>query len=106
MSRLIDADKLIERFNAIAEGKIERIKGVNCESLDDAMSKVVKIAMENGERVSFQQFIDEQPTAYDVEEVAEKLEKSAKLYSLSDRDCEFAIVQNVALEIVKAGGEE
>lgn len=46
------------------------------------------------------------PTAFDKEKVKNELEISSKLYSLSDRDCEFAIPQNIALEIVEKGGIE
>lgn len=44
------------------------------------------------------------PTTFDKEKVKQELEISSKLYSLSDRDCEFAIPQNIALEIIEKGG--
>ena len=44
------------------------------------------------------------PTALDKEKVKQELEISSKLYSLNDRDCEFSIPQNIALEIVEKGG--
>lgn len=43
-------------------------------------------------------------TAFDKEKVKQELEISSKLYSLNDRDCEFAIPQNIALEIIEKGG--
>ena len=46
------------------------------------------------------------PAAFDKEKVKQELEISSKLYSLNDRDCEFAIPQNIALEIVEKGGIE
>lgn len=46
------------------------------------------------------------PTAYDPEKVADCLEKSSTLYSLSERDCEFAIRQDLAVHIVRKGGAE
>lgn len=46
------------------------------------------------------------PTALDKEKVKQELEISSKLYSLNDRDCEFSIPQNIALEIVEKGGIE
>lgn len=50
------------------------------------------------------EFVRNIPTAYDVEAVVRELEEKSKLYSLSDRDCEFAIPLNIAIEIVKRGG--
>lgn len=51
-------------------------------------------------------FVDDMPTAYDPEKVADCLEKSSTLYSLSERDCEFAIRQDLAVHIVRKGGAE
>ena len=48
--------------------------------------------------------IEHAPTVFDKEKVKQELEISSKLYSLNDRDCEFAIPQNIALEIVEKGG--
>lgn len=50
--------------------------------------------------------IQNMPTALDKEKVKQELEISSKLYSLNDRDCEFSIPQNIALEIVEKGGIE
>lgn len=50
--------------------------------------------------------IMKEPTAFDKEKVKQELEISSKLYSLNDRDCEFAIPQNIALEIIEKGGIE
>ena len=44
------------------------------------------------------------PTVFDKEKVKQELEISSKLYSLNDRDCEYAIPQNIALEIIEKGG--
>lgn len=44
------------------------------------------------------------PIAFYKEKVRQELERSSKLYSLNNRDCEFAIPQNIALEIVDRGG--
>lgn len=46
------------------------------------------------------------PIAFYKEKVKQELETSSKLYSLNNRDCEFAIPQNIALEIVEKGGIE
>ena len=48
--------------------------------------------------------IKETPTAYDVDVVVMVLEEKSMMYSLSDRDCIFAIPLNDAIEIVKRGG--
>ncbi|CUM74500.1 Uncharacterised protein [Blautia hydrogenotrophica] len=53
-----------------------------------------------------QEQIERLPAAFDKEKVIEEIEESAKLYSLSDRDCEFAVPINVSLEIVEKGGVE
>ena len=50
--------------------------------------------------------IMKEPTAFDKEKVKQELEISSKLYSLNDRDCEFAIPQNIALEIIEKCGIE
>lgn len=85
--RLIDADKLYDwiktECNPYGKPTIDFESG--CRMLD---------------------IIKRMPTAFDKEKVLEELEKASKLYSLSDRDCEFAIRQDKALEIVKKGGGE
>lgn len=48
--------------------------------------------------------LEEVETVFDKQNVLDQIERQSKLYSLSDRDCEFAIPQNIALEIVKNGG--
>lgn len=52
----------------------------------------------------FRDIVNQMPTAYDPEKVADCLEKASTLYSLSERDCEFAIRQDLALHIVREGG--
>ena len=110
--RLIDADVLIKRFDEIAEGKIERIVGVNCESLTDKMSQIVRIARENGEKQTFKNFIDEQPVAYDIDKVMEQLEEeritavdAANIFCKPEYDA-FVYGMEKAIEIVKSGGAE
>lgn len=82
--RLIDADAFIEYLGLDAENAREE---------------------NTGEIVTLEDF-DRQPTAFDKEKVKQELEISSKLYSLNDRDCEFAIPQNIALEIIEKGGIE
>lgn len=48
--------------------------------------------------------LEEVKTAFNKEKVRQELEKFSKLYRLSEKDCEFAIPQNIALEIVDNGG--
>ena len=50
------------------------------------------------------ELINSRQTAFDKEKVRQELEKSSKLYRLSEKDCEFAIPQNIALEIVDNRG--
>ncbi len=50
--------------------------------------------------------IEHAPTAFDKKRVKEKLEISSRLYRLNEKDCEFAIPQNIALEIAEKGGIE
>ena len=76
MSRLIDADKLIEDvLNSMPTGSA---RGV------------------------FRAFVDEQPTAFDVEKVVEQLEKES-YYTDIETDREVVNL-NEAIEIIKAGG--
>lgn len=76
MSRLIDADKLIEDvLNSMPTGSA---RGV------------------------FRAFIEEQPTAFDVDKVVEALEKES-YYTDIETDREVVNL-NEAIEIVKAGG--
>ena len=78
MSRLIDADKLIEDvLNNMPTGSA---RGV------------------------FRAFIDEQPTAYDIDKVIEKLEEKSITFETDFTVNEHRwILTNDAIEIVKAG---
>ena len=69
MSRYIDAEVLIHRFDEIAEGKIQRIVGINCKSIEDKMSQIVRVEMEKGEKTTFANFVNTIPTAEAVEVV-------------------------------------
>jgi hypothetical protein len=84
MSRLIDADKLIEDLK---------------ESYDECEIQTVL------EYFGIYEFIKEQPTAYDVDKVVEQLDEKSQLI----RPVGWAYPQEViltrsVLEIVKAGG--
>lgn len=81
--RLIDADKI--NFEEVFGGQSDFAKDL---------------------RRAAQELIGSQPTAFDKKKVKQELEISSKLYSLNDRDCEFAIPQNIALEIIEKGGIE
>ena len=65
MSRLIDADKLLDDM------KKELEKAVNSENLDKDEYKVILTSA-----IALKNFVDRQPTAFDVEKVVEQLEKS------------------------------
>ena len=90
--RLIDADELIKRIGKWIPkdscGKEQTVEEIVATDI------AVSVCME----------IEEAPTKFDKEKVKHELEKSSKLYSLSEKDCEFAIPQNIALEIVEKGG--
>lgn len=77
--RLIDADKLIKVLNESLEGDVELTKDYELLGIDD--------------------FIDAQPTAYDVDKVVEELD--TYITKLVGRNS--ALYQTV-IGIVKAGG--
>ena len=80
--RLIDADKLIEDIH-------------KRNYIDKALSEI------------FETIIDEQPTAYDVDKVVERLEKEKNPNYREDGSLmgeRAAIEIDKAIEIVKAGG--
>lgn len=81
--RLIDADALIEKLEE---------KMFNSQS----MCPVIKIT-------DVMSLIDEQPTAYDPEKVADCLKKASTLVQYSKRTCKFAIEQDLAVQIVRKG---
>ena len=91
--RLIDADTLLQEIESLTVHIIGLRFGKG--ALYNFMNEYRKIIL---------RVIDEQPTAYDPEKVADCLEKASTLYSLSERDCEFAIRQDLALHIVRKGG--
>ena len=72
---------------------------------DDVIKAVDKHTTDDGkldEDISV--ILEEVETVFDKQNVLDQIERQSKLYSLSDRDCEFAIPQNITLEIVKNGG--
>lgn len=78
MSRLIDADKIIDSLGN--------------SDMDFAIGAV----------------IDEQPTAFDVDKVVEQLDKVSDYYELDEQGKEHVQMINLteAIEIVKGGGAE
>lgn len=95
MSRLIDADKLLDDM------KNELEKAVNDENLDKADCMVIMTSA-----IALKDFVNRQPTAYDVDKVVEQLGKQVyeidDSLSLSARD---VIDEEDVFEIVKAGGK-
>ena len=96
MSRLIDADKLIEELKS-AQLCIAGLRE-HKSFLGQTMTRYEKFIIKT---------IEEQPTAFDVDKVVEQLEKQVyeidDSLSLSARD---VIDEEDVFEIVKAGGRE
>lgn len=96
MGRLIDADALIKRL-------WEQHKGIQVNA--DMYTNADEVAEEVCNLVSF---IDEQPTAYDIEKVVAELEESMNgAKNLWDDDEYYIGCANAfesAIEIVKRGG--
>lgn len=106
--RLIDADKLMLHLNDYALQESPR----NVESADDRkISGEVYKAITDCIRA-----VDEQPTAFDVDKVAEQLKQLKMKYFLTiantgdaDKDCAYKNIANTidrAIEIIKCGGVE
>ncbi len=104
MSRLIDADALIKRL-------WEQHKGIQVNA--DMYTNADEVAEEVCNLVSF---IDEQPTAYDIEKVVAELhefslstephcnEMMRELLCTEFSDCDYCKLQG-AIEIVRKGSE-
>ena len=96
MSRLIDADKLIERMKedtSEAKKKIPQFEYVDKE----VWQRVIEIIE------SYIDIIKEQPTAYDVDKVVSKMETEIE----ENQDAslsEYRAGLYKAIEVVKAGG--
>ena len=107
MSRLIDADKLLDDM------KKELEKAINDENLDKDECMVILTSA-----IALKDFVNRQPTAFDVEKVVEQLEEQISKHDLlfnkyvkdKDKDCSWSIselnkIRGLldAIEIVKAG---
>ena len=100
MSRLIDADKLLDDM------KKELEKAVNDENLDKDECMVILTSA-----IALKDFVNRQPTAFDVEKVVEQLEKSHFHTDATfdddgycNDDSEEVVNLNEAIEIVRKGG--
>ena len=96
--RLIDADKLLDDM------KKELEKAVNEENMDKAECMVIMTAA-----IALKDFVNRQPTAYDVDKVIKQLEErlfSAEVYNddLDGCDINDLLCMGDVIEIVKAGG--
>ena len=97
-----DALDLINRQQA----EIEKLKR-DCTDIDKFARDICKERLLNGSTIAsfgdLQNYIGKQKTEV-IKKFAHQLkillETKAKLYSLSDKDCEFAIVQSTALKTV------
>lgn len=97
MSRLIDADKLLDDM------KNELEKAVNDENMDKADCMVIMTSA-----IALKDFVNRQPTAYDVDKVVEQLEEEKMWYETHgvNMDMKKGIIGATckAIKIVKAGG--
>lgn len=100
MSRLIDADKLLDDM------KNELEKAVNDENLDRFECMVILTSA-----IALKDFVNRQPTAFNVDKVVEQLEKSHFHTDATfdddgycNDDSEEVVNLNEAIEIVRSGG--
>ena len=96
--RLIDADKLLDDM------KKELEKAVNEENMDKDECMVIMTAA-----IALKDFVNRQPTAYDVDKVIKQLEErlfSAEVYNddLDGCDINDLLCMGDVIEIVEAGG--
>lgn len=114
MSRLIDADKLIEDLTYTIETMIEENEDDDFGEHNEYDIKYLEGNINFSEIVK--KLIEKQPTVFDVDKVVEQLEiEKYRLHclkndciALSDKEV-YAIenkVYNKAIEIVKAGGRD
>ena len=88
--RLIDVEKLLNDM------KNELEKAVNDENMDKEEYMVIMTSA-----IALKDFVNRQPTAFDVEKVVEQLEKESYYIDIeTDRE---VVNLNEAIEIVKAG---
>ena len=107
MSRLIDSDKLLDDM------KKELEKAVNDKNLDKAACTVILTSA-----IALKDFVDRQPTAFDVDKVVEQLEEQISKHDLlfnkyvkdKDKSCSWSLSELnkirgllEAIDIVKAG---
>lgn len=94
MGRLIDADALIEEIN-----KATFTKDVNIMNANDNGPQL------NGFYKGYTEaMVRLQPTAYNVEKVAEDLQKASMIIEQNENSIKCAIEENMAVHIVKRGG--
>ena len=103
--RLIDADKLVLHLNdyALQEAPFGRNDGKNQKEIYETIKECMKA-------------VEEQPTAFDVEQVVRELKELKMRYYMTiantgdaDKDCAYLNTANAidkAIEIVKRGGRE
>lgn len=90
--KLIDAYELLRTFTVNSDG--QRIQEKDCDNFD------LTISLKEIKRI-----IREQPTAYDLDKVAESLMNRFRVVS-NDEDLEWNRAIDYAIKIVKGGGVE
>lgn len=92
MSRLIDADKLIEELKNLAKGEVPSCPNIAEYFVSIRVDRIIDR-------------LNNQPTAYDVDKVVEKLEENSLIFEpdFLVKAHKFITTKN-AIEIIKAGG--
>lgn len=98
MSRLIDADELLLKFNKAYdevdakyhESDFDSFYGGGCSMIQEVIKEIT-----------------EQPTAHDIDKVVEQLDKASNYYECEQQGREHVQMVDLsdAIEIVKAGGK-
>lgn len=99
--RLIDADEFMrivlrcEKLNRECPLSKEKKKDKNINNYETGQRETFELIIEN---------LEKQPTAYKADKVVEQLETNKGLYYVGNKNYEYAVRVDKAIEIVKAGG--
>ncbi len=79
---------------------------IDADDLNEIIKKQSTSSLSKG---LIEQFINSQPTAYDVDKVVEQLDEASEYYECENApngtDCQMVLLEQ-AMDIVKAGGVE